>query len=117
MVMKGVIGITLISMVGLGASVQAAPAWMLIGSGSTYGVTGVVVREFPSMASCEAVATHIHSLRGTPPEADGLRGIWRTNAKATKFQPHVWTLCIPDDSEIEAVAEPLKAADRYRLLD
>ena len=105
-------------MVGLGASAQAAPAWMLINSaGRSYANNAVAIKEFPSMASCEAVATHIHSLRGTPPEADGLRGIWRTNAKATKFQPHVWTLCIPDGNEIEAVAEPLKAADRYRLLD
>ena len=77
----------------------------------------IAIKEFASMASCEAVATQIHSLRGIPPEANGLRGIWRSNRKAHEVEPEVITLCVPDASEIDAVAEPLKAAGRYRLLD
>ena len=87
-----------------------------VGSLGGYGRT-FAIREFPSMASCEAVATHIHSLRGIPPEAHGLRGIWRSNRKAEKGEPVVVTLCVPDSSEVDAVAEPLRAADRYKLLD
>ncbi len=118
LVMRGAIGLFLASGLSIGTVVEAAPAWMLIradvGSGPPIG-RSLVIKEFPSMASCEAIATHIHSLRGIPPEENGLRGIWRSNWKANKSEPLVVTLCIPDVSEIEAVAEPLKAADRYRL--
>ena len=110
--------LAIISVFGLGTAAKAAPAWMLINSaGYRHANNAVAIKEFPSMASCEAVATHIHSLRGIPPEADGLRGIWRSNGKASDMQPGVTTLCIPDVSEIGVVAEPLKAAGRYRLLD
>ena len=119
--MEALIGLAFVSVLGLGTTARAAPAWMLICSDVTSpsGLDGraFAIREFPSMASCEAVATHIHSLRGIPPEADGLRGIWRSNRKAEKGEPVVVTLCVHDFSEVDAFAEPLRAADRYKLLD
>ena len=74
--MKGLIGLAFVSVLGLGTTSRAAPAWMLIRSDVT-SPSGLdrrafAISEFPSMASCEAVAIHIHSLRGIPPEADGL---------------------------------------------
>ena len=74
--MEGLIGLAFVSVMVLGSMVRPAPAWMLIRSDVTSpsGLDGraFAIRQFPSMASCEAVATHIHLLRGIPPEADGL---------------------------------------------
>ena len=46
-----------------------------------------------------------------------MSGVWRTNRRYEEYEPIVVTLCVPDASEIDAVAEPLKAADRYKLLE
>ena len=74
--MKGLIGLAFVSVLGLGTTARAASAWMLIRSdltgSSVQAGRAFAIRAFPSMASCEAVATHIHSLRGIPPEEDGL---------------------------------------------
>ena len=75
------------------------------------------IREFPSMDACEAVATHIHSLRMIPGNKKGLRGDWKTNDSRFdgNSEPTVFTVCVPDPAEITEVATPLREAGLYRL--
>ena len=121
--MKGAIGLILASGLSLGTAVEAAPAWMIITANEAFkspNARGIVIRDYESMESCEAVSKYIHSLRGIEyDEANwGVQGIWRSNrGSEIKQEPFIVTLCVPDASEIDKYREHIEKLDRYRLLD
>ena len=81
---------------------------------------GLVVREYASMDSCEAVAKHIHSLRGIEYDESNwdIKGVWRSNrGSEIKQEPFVATLCVPHPSEIDTYKESIEKIERYKLLD
>ena len=115
--MKRAICLGVISALNLGNAANAAPAWMLIRSIRLNNDHSMSIRDFPSMEACEAVATHIHSLREIQPHAKKLPGTWTSNSTMYRVEPTIFTVCIPDAKEIEAIAGPLRDAGIYRLLN
>ena len=84
------------------------------------GAIGIVIRDYESMESCEAVSKYIHSLRGMVFDESNwdVQGIWRSNkGKEFKREPYIVTLCVPDASEIDTYREHIERLDRYRLID
>ena len=62
------------------------------------------------MDACQLVSDHIHALKGSP----NTYGSWTFNRKSSKHAPNLYTLCVPDPSEIEAVAETLRTGGNYK---
>ena len=81
--MRGAIGLVQASGLNIGTAVEAAPAWMIITAPASLktGDIGIVIRDYKTMESCEAVSKYIHSLRGVSYNESNwdAQGIWRSN--------------------------------------
>ncbi len=101
------------------APALAAPAWMILRVGWSAGAFGGI-REFPSMAACEAAAEHISKVR-TPGDATtaGVPGAWKfsfSRSGSERQEPLASMLCVPDASEIPAVQQQLEQKGWYKGL-
>ena len=111
--------LAVIAVLSFGPSAQAAPAWMVMRVAWSAGA-GVVTREYPSMESCEKAADHIAQVR-TPTDktTQGIKGAWKfsfNRAGSSRHEPMLSMLCVPGDTDIDAVAEELKGQGLYRGL-
>lgn len=100
-------------------SVHAEQAFMILRVGWEAGAFGDI-REFSSMAACEAVAEHIARVR-TPSNSttSEVPGAWKfsfSRAGTYRHEPLVSMLCVPGPSEMEAVKKGLNEKGWYRGL-
>ena len=100
-------------------SASAAPAWMILRVGWSAGAFGGI-REFPSMAACEAAAEHIAKVR-TPTDSTtagvpGARKFSFSRSGGNRHEPLASMLCVPDASEIPAVQQQLEQKGWYKGL-
>lgn len=95
--MRGAIGLVQASGLNIGTAVEAAPAWMIITAPASLktGDIGIVIRDYKTMESCEAVSKYIHSLRGVSYNESNwdAQGIWRSNrCSEFKKEPFIISL-------------------------
>jgi hypothetical protein len=95
--MRGAIGLVQASGLNIGTAVEAAPAWMIITAPASLktGDIGIVIRDYKTMESCEAVYKYIHSLRGISYDESNwdAQGIWRSNRRSEfKKEPFIIAL-------------------------
>lgn len=98
---------------------QAGPAFMIMRVGWSAGAFGDV-REFPSMAACEATAEHISMVR-TPGNGTtaGVPGAWKfsfSRAGSDRHEPLISMLCVPDANDLDQIKSTLTEKGWYRGL-
>ena len=82
------------------------------------GDIGIVIRDYKTIESCEAVSKYIHSLRGTSYNESNrnAQGIWRSNrCSKLKKETFIVALRVPDASEFDNYREHIEELDRNCL--
>ena len=95
--MRGAIGLVQASGLNIGTAVEAAPAWMIITAPASLktGDIGIVIRDYKTMESCEAVSKYIHSLRGVSYNESNwdAQGIWRSD-RCSEFKKEPFIIAL-----------------------